>query len=185
LSILPIYLYGSDALRRKAKLVSELTNERIELIHDMFETMHKANGIGLAGNQVGVLERIIVLDISDVEGNEAVPPMVLINPAVKESSGERELEEGCLSIPGVRDQVRRAEKVTVEFRDGGFNEVKLETDGLLARVILHEIDHLNGVFFTDLLSPARRRLHKSALEKIRAGEVEVNYPVVLPETVAK
>ncbi len=163
----------------------ELDNEMIDLIQNMFETMHSANGIGLAGNQVGVLRRVIVLDISEMEEGKGTKPMVLINPEVISKSGESSIEEGCLSIPGIRDDVKRAEKVTVKFRDGSPKEAILETTGLLGRVILHEIDHLNGVLFTDHLSPARRRFHKPALEKIRAGEVEVSYPVVVPETVSK
>jgi peptide deformylase len=95
------------------------------------------------------------------------------------------MEEGCLSIPGVRDTVIRAEKITVRFKDGSFNDVTLEATGLLGRVILHEIDHLNGVLFTDYFSPVRRRAQRPQLDAIRKGEIEVSYPVVLPETVPK
>jgi len=151
----------------------------------MFDTMHNANGIGLAANQVGVLQRVIVLDISDMEEGKGTKPMVLINPRVLDTSGEWTLEEGCLSIPEVRDQVKRPEKVKVLYRDGSFNEVVIETTGLLGRVILHEIDHLNGVLFTDYLNSAKRRLHRAKLESIRRGEVEVKYPIVVMETVPR
>ncbi len=184
-SVLPIYLYGADVLRKKAKPIATLDDSVIELVHDMFDTMHNANGIGLAANQVGVLQRVIVLDISDMEEGKGTKPMVLINPRVLETSGEWTLEEGCLSIPEVRDQVKRAEKVKVLYRDGSFNEVVIETTGLLGRVILHEIDHLNGVLFTDYLNSAKRRLHRAKLESIRRGEVEVKYPIVVMETVPR
>jgi peptide deformylase len=185
LSVLPIYLYGADVLRKKAKPVSALDDDTIELIQNMFDTMHHANGMGLAANQVGVLQRVIVVDISELEEGKGTIPMVLINPEVVKTSGEWVMEEGCLSIPGVRDEVKRAERVAVRYRDGGFNEVLLETAGLLGRVILHEIDHLNGVLFTDYFAPAKRRLNKPKLERILKGEVEVNYPVALAETVPR
>jgi peptide deformylase len=182
---LPIYLYGADALRKKAKPVREFDDALIELIQSMFETMHSASGIGLAANQVGALNRVIVVDISDMEEGKGTKPMVLINPEVVSREGELSLEEGCLSIPGVRDIVPRAEKVALKFRDGSFHDATLEATGLLGRVILHEIDHLNGILITDYLTPARRRAHRSQLESIRKGEIEVNYSVVLPETVPK
>jgi peptide deformylase len=183
--ILPIYLYGADVLRKKARPVREFDDNLVELIQNMFETMRSANGIGLAANQVGILERVIVIDISDVEEGKGTKPVVLINPEVISKTGECSMEEGCLSIPGVRDTVIRAEKITVRFKDGSFNDVTLEATGLLGRVILHEIDHLNGVLFTDYFSPVRRRAQRPQLDAIRKGEIEVSYPVVLPETVPK
>jgi len=183
--ILPIYLYGADVLRKKAKPVREFDDTLIELIQSMFETMHNANGIGLAANQVGVLNRVIVVDISDMEEGKGTKPMVLINPELASKEGESSVEEGCLSIPGVRDIVPRSENVTVKFRDGSLQDATIEAAGLLGRVIQHEIDHLNGVLFTDYLTPTRRRMHKPQLENIRKGEIEVNYSVVLPETVPK
>jgi peptide deformylase len=183
--ILQVYLYGADVLRKKAKPVHELDDTLIELIQNMFETMRSAGGIGLAANQVGILERVIVVDISDMEEGKGTKPVVLINPEVISKRGECSMEEGCLSIPGVRDTVSRAEQIAVRFKDGSFNDVTLEATGLLARVILHEIDHLNGVLFTDYLSSARRRAHKLQLDALRKGEIEVSYPVVLPETVPR
>ena len=185
MSILPIYLYGADILRKKSKAVRELDDSTIELIQSMFDTMHNASGIGLAANQVGVLQRVIVADITDMEEGKGTKPVVLINPEVLAKTGEWSMEEGCLSIPSVRDVVKRAEAITVRFRDGGFKEVTQEVTGLLGRVISHEIDHLNGVLFTDYLSAAERRAHKSRLESIKSGEIEVSYPVALPETVLR
>jgi peptide deformylase len=182
---LPIYLFGADVLRKKAKPVREFDDTLIELIQSMFETMHNANGVGLAATQVGVLDRVIVVDISDMEEGKGTTPMVFINPELATKEGESSLEEGCLSIPGVRDIVPRSEKVTVRFRDGSFQDATIEATGLLGRVIQHEVDHLNGVLITDYLSAAKRRTHKTQLDAIRKGEIEVSYPVVLPETVPK
>jgi peptide deformylase len=183
--ILPIYLYGSDFLRKKAKPVQEFDDALIELVQSMFETMHSANGVGLAANQVGVLSRVIVVDLSEMEEGKGTKPMVLINPEVTSKEGESSLDEGCLSIPGVRDIVSRSEKVAVRFKDGSFQDATLEAVGLLGRVIQHEIDHLNGVLITDHLSAGKRRAHKAQLEAIRRGEIEVSYSVVSPETVPK
>lgn len=189
MSILPIYLYGSDVLRQKARTVESLSNDIIKLIYDMMETMHKAGGIGLAATQVGSMKRVIVIDITpaeeDKEHGESVEtpkgPMriVLINPEVLEESGSWPMEEGCLSIPEVRADVTRAERIKVKFRNANFEEEVLEADGLLGRVILHEIDHLNGVLFVDHLSSARRGLLSPKLRKIKKGDTEAAYPVVV------
>ncbi len=179
MSVLPVYLYGSEMLRKKAQPTAEVSNETIQLIHDMFETMHEASGIGLAANQVGAPERLLVVDISDAEENKEAKPLVIINPEILAEGGKLELEEGCLSIPEVREKVSRAENIRLRFRDANFKEQKLEADGLLARVILHEIDHLDGVLFTDHLSAAKRAFLKSKLKKISKGEVETKYPVVV------
>jgi peptide deformylase len=183
--VLPIYLYGAEVLRKKAKPVRNFDDTLIELIRSMFETMHNASGVGLAANQVGSLNRVIVVDISDVEEGKGTKPMVLINPEVIAKEGESSLEEGCLSIPGVRDVVSRPEKVIVRFKDGSFQDSTIEASGLLGRVIQHEIDHLNGVLITDHVSAVKQRMHKAQLDAIGKGEIEVNYPVVLPETVPK
>lgn len=187
--ILPIYTYGTKLLRAKAKPVHTIDESIIKLIMDMFDTMHAACGIGLAATQVGNLHRVIVVDISDVEKDnesdveratrfKAHPPIAFINPEVVNSDGRWLMEEGCLSIPGVRDVVERAERITVHYKDTNLREVELQADGLLARVILHEIDHLNGVLFLDHLSQQSRKEHKEQLRKIQKGEFEVDYPVV-------
>jgi len=134
---------------------------------------------------VGSLNRVIVVDISDVEEGKGTKPMVLINPEVFAKEGESSSEEGCLSIPGVRDVVSRPEKVNVRFKDGSFQDSTIEAYGLLGRVIQHEIDHLNGVLITDHFSAVKQRMHKAQLDAIGRGEIEVNYLVVLPETVPK
>lgn len=194
MSIRPIYLYGSDVLREKAKPVKELSDAVIKLVSDMVQTMHHASGIGLAANQVGELQRVLVVDLGAVEealreeqGAQAPEPrsapreiktLVVINPEILHQEGLWKMEEGCLSIPEVRADVERAESIRVRFRDGSFKEVEMEAKGLLARVILHELDHLNGVLFIDHLSTAQRAMLKPRLRKIKKGEVETSYPVV-------
>ncbi|MFI5253806.1 MAG: peptide deformylase [Bacteroidota bacterium] len=185
MSVLPIYLYGTDILRKKAKSVQNVNDEIIKLIIDMFETMHKAQGIGLAATQVGSLDRVIVIDVSDLEDMKHIKPLTLINPEVVNGIGKVSLEEGCLSIPDIRDEVDRDEKIVVRFRDTNFKETELEADGVLARVILHEIDHLNGVLFLDYLPKEKLKLHKDKLKQIQHGEIEVSYPVIPVQQVVK
>jgi peptide deformylase len=193
MSVLPIYLFGTEVLKKKAKPVDALDNSTIKLIYDMFETMHKANGIGLAANQVGDLRRVITIDISDVtepnaegEMEDAAHPtspdlprtLAIINPEIVLEDGARSMEEGCLSLPGVRSVVDRAEKIRICFRDGEFKIQELLMDGLLARVVLHEYDHLNGILFVDRINTAKRSLLLPKLRKIRKGEIDPEYPVV-------
>jgi peptide deformylase len=190
MSVLPIYLYGTDVLRKKAKPVQSLDDSTIKLMMDMAETMRKANGVGLAATQVGNLRRMLVLDISAIErgeddgderseeaGKEA-KILVAINPEILQEEGKLQMEEGCLSIPDLRAEVTRAEKIKVKFRDANFDEVVMEADGLLGRAFLHEIDHLNGVMFVDHLNLGRRTLLKNELRKIKNGEVDTTYPVI-------
>ena len=191
MALLPIYLYGSDVLRQKAKPVKDLDNDAIKLIYDLLETMYKSNGIGLAATQVGSMKRVVVVDVTPTEedkedgGREESPveasqpkKLVLINPEVLDRSGSWTMEEGCLSIPDVRADVDRPETVRIRFRNANFEENIMEVTGLLARVILHEIDHLDGVLFIDYLSSAKRTLLRSKLKKIKKGEVETSYPIV-------
>ena len=172
MAALPIYVYGTEALKKKAKPVKEISDKTIQLIQDMFETMHSSNGIGLAANQVGVLEQILVIDLSDMEEYKETKPMAVINPQVIEEEGEWEMEEGCLSLPEIRDVVNRPEKVTVKFHDANLREQRIEASGMLGRVLQHEIDHLNGILITDHLSSAKRALLRSKLKKISKGDFE-------------
>jgi peptide deformylase len=161
------------------------------LIVDMAETMRNANGIGLAATQVGEMHRLLVVDLSAVEQameDEHDEPsqqkpreqktLVVINPEVIDERGSWTMEEGCLSIPEIRADVDRAEVVTIRFRDGNFQETEITVQGLLGRVLLHEIDHLNGVLFLDHLSTTQRTLLKGKLRRIKKGEAETSYPVV-------
>jgi peptide deformylase len=158
MAVLPIRTFGDPALRQKAEPVERITDLHHKLIADMFDTMRQAPGVGLAGPQVGVLERIFVWEAEDRHG-------VLINPMITERSEETvQEEEGCLSLPGIYYPVARASQVTVEGLDENGERVVLEGSDLLARIFQHEIDHLDGVLFIDHLDGDMR---KEALAKLR------------------
>jgi peptide deformylase len=191
MSILPIYLYGTEVLRKKAKAIPRLDHSIIKLMYDLAETMHKANGIGLAATQVGELRRMLVVDLAAIErgvteeDEEKEPPpgteakvLVMINPEIVEAEGSASMEEGCLSIPDLRAEVDRPEKISVRYKDANFGEVKMTAEGILARVIQHEADHLDGIMFVDRVGKTRRVLLKSDLKKIEKGEVDTSYPSI-------
>ena len=136
---------GDDILRKVSKPVKQMTDRVEELIDDMFETMYESNGVGLAAPQVGVLKRIVVIDVMDDN------PMCLINPEIIEADGEQTGEEGCLSLPGLVGEVTRPDHVIVKALDRDMNEITVEGEGLLARCLCHEIDHLDGVLYKDLV----------------------------------
>ena len=185
MAILPIYTYGTKVLRKKARPVKQVDDEILSLVVNMFDTMRNANGIGLAATQVGQLHRVLVIDISDPEEKSDFKPITVINPEVMGADGQWKIEEGCLSIPDVRDSVERPERITVRFQDANFKQNTIEVEGLLARVLLHEIDHLNGVLFLDHLTPDQRQMHLDALKKIQRGEMAVEYPVITAESETK
>ncbi len=182
--ILPIYLYDHPVLRQKTKPVTEITPELRKLARDMLETMYAARGIGLAANQVGVSLQLIVVDIGEEEMKQ---PLILLNPTLVAVSEETaEMEEGCLSLPELRDVVVRPAAVQVRYTDLRGRERQLEADGLLARVLQHEIDHLQGIYFVDRLPAVRRLFLRRKLERIARGEVVPPYPVVFgTDTVAQ
>lgn len=136
---------GDPILRKECKDVKEMTERTAVLIDDMFDTMYEANGVGLAAPQVGVLKRIFVCDV----GAEEPEPYVFINPVILEKSGEQTGDEGCLSVPGYQGVVTRADHVRVRALDADMEEFELEADGLLARCIQHEEDHLHGILYID------------------------------------
>ena len=178
MAILPITVCGDKILRKKVARVSTINNAIIRLITDMFETMHNANGIGLAANQVGLNKQIFVVDISMVEGYEDSKPIALINPKIIAKSEELSVyEEGCLSIPDQHEEVKRPKKITIEFYDTDFNKHTIEADGLLARVMHHEYDHLQGILFTDLVDEETKKKLKKSLSKIKKRKIEVSYPI--------
>ncbi|MDW8225890.1 MAG: peptide deformylase [Bacteroidota bacterium] len=182
--ILPIYLYDHPVLRQVAEPITDLTPEIRRLAQDMLETMYNAHGVGLAANQVGVTRRLIVVDIGEDEGMRE--PLILLNPTIEAFSEETvEMEEGCLSLPELREIVVRPAAVQVHYVDFRGHECHIAADGLLARVLQHEIDHLNGVYFTDRLSPVRRLLLRRKLERIARGEALPPYPVVLGHAVVE
>ena len=135
---------GDDVLRKKCKPVKEMTERLSQLIDDMFDTMYDANGVGLAAPQVGVLRRIVVIDVQD--GN----PLTLINPEIIEQDGEQVGPEGCLSLPGLQGEVSRPNHVICKALDRNMNEITVEGEELLARAICHELDHLDGILYKDL-----------------------------------
>jgi peptide deformylase len=178
MALLPITLIGDKILRRKAKKVAEVDVEIVELIKNMFQTMRNANGIGLAANQVGADKSIIVCDLSVVEDYKNFKPMVLINPKMIFKSEEKIImEEGCLSIPDIRCEIERPKEVVISFRDTEMIEHEIEASALLARVLQHEYDHLNGVLFTDLIDQDLKKKLKKPLNLIKNRQLEVDYPV--------
>ncbi len=157
---LKIRVYGDSALRKKSKLVKDVGSSERMLIAAMIETMHQNKGIGLAAPQVGINEQILVADIGD-------GPLAIINPRILKKSGREVLEEGCLSLPGVNVEVRRAKKILVRFLDENSRKVQKTFEGLLARVILHETDHLRGKLIIDYVSIAQRIKLRPILKAIR------------------
>ena len=147
-----ILVYPDPFLARKAAPVAAVDDRVRALIRDMFETMYGAEGIGLAAPQVGVGKRIIVIDVSPVD--KTVPPVVLVNPEIVERTGSVMGVEGCLSIPGIQGEVRRAETVVVRGRDEQGKAVRIRADGILSRALQHEIDHLDGILFIDRIPSA-------------------------------
>ncbi len=158
---LEILHYPDPRLRTEAKPVAEVTDDIRRLVDDMFETMYDAPGIGLAATQVNVHQQIIVIDVSE----EHDQPLCLINPMILSADGDEETEEGCLSVPGIYDTVRRAEKIEVRAlgRDG--KPFEMTADGLLAVCIQHEMDHLKGKLFVDYLSSLKKQRIRKKLEK--------------------
>ncbi len=187
--ILPIYAYGQPVLRERAAEIEADSPDLQALIDDMIETMHAAAGIGLAAPQIGRALRLFVADLSPYADDLAeewgeVPewaqgPLVFINPVLDldSDSAEVDVEEGCLSIPDLRETVWRPDGLVVRYLDRAFQEQSLPAVGQLSRVIQHEADHLDGVLYLDHLSPLRRRLLQRRLRAIASGEAEADYPL--------
>ena len=161
MALLNILHFPDPRLRRKALPVAQVADDLRRLIDDMFETMYDAPGIGLAATQVNVDRRVVVIDVSADKSQ----PLCFINPEILEKSGEEEMEEGCLSVPGYFDVVRRAEHVKVRALDRAGTPFEIETGGLLAVCIQHEIDHLDGRLFVDYLSQLKRQRLRKKVEK--------------------
>ena len=148
MAIREIRLSGDEILRKTAREVAEVDDRIKELLQDMLETMHKYNGVGLAGPQVGILKRVIVIDLYD--GNK---PLLLVNPKIIKAKGEQEVEEGCLSFPNEYAKIIRPKEIVVEALNEEGKKVKIVGKDLLAQALAHEIDHLNGVLFVDNMLP--------------------------------
>ena len=167
---LQLRYYGDPVLRKRAEPVAEITDAEHQLAEQMLETLYATgNGIGLAATQVGVLKRLIIVDIGE-DDDEEYEPLVLFNPQLLSSEGDIVAEEGCLSIPDVTADVKRPEKIVVEGIDVQNKSIRIEADGLLARVLQHEIDHLNGVLFIDRISGLKRRLLSDELTRLQKAE---------------
>ncbi len=186
--VIPIHVYGDPVLRAKTDPVTQDTGALQHLIDDMLETMHGASGIGLAAPQIGSMERLFVMDLSLMQGEPAtngtdpslMGPLVCINPEIVESGDVlEEFEEGCLSIPDIREMVVRPERITLQFLDRTFRTRFVDVGGLPARVMQHELDHLEGVLFTDRITPLKRRLLRRRLREMSRGNVEADYPLAL------
>jgi peptide deformylase len=163
----PIVLYGDPVLRDKAQPVEKIDREIKDLVADMIATLTKAKGLGLAAPQVGAEKRIFIIDISAIELTESM--RVFINPEILETSGEVLMEEGCLSFPGIYQKIVRPEKVKIRATDIDGKEFTMRADGMLARAILHEYDHLEGKLFIDYFSPLSRALVSGKLKRIAAA----------------
>ena len=182
--ILPIVSYGTKVLKQKAQDISSDYPNLERLIEDMFETMYEASGVGLAAPQIGRSIRLFIVDGSPFANEN--PEMngfrkVFINPKIIEESGEEwSFNEGCLSIPSIREDVSRLSKIRIYYQDQDFNTIEEEFDGTKARIIQHEYDHIEGILFTDYLSTFKKRLLKRKLNDITKGNVNVDYRMKFP-----
>jgi peptide deformylase len=189
--ILPIVAYGHPVLRKVAKEIDESYPDLPILIENMWETMYASNGVGLAAPQVKKDIRLFVMDSAQIfasknndDDDESYPDapgikQVFINPHIFELNGEDWLyNEGCLSIPKIREDVSRAEEMTIEFQDENFEHHTRTYNGLTARIILHEYDHIEGKLFIDYLPPLKRKLLRRKLEDISKGNIDVDYKMI-------
>jgi peptide deformylase len=192
--ILPIVAYGHPVLRKKAKEVEENYPNLDKLIEDMWETMYASNGVGLAAPQVNRDIRIFVMDSAQIFANmdeqereeDGYPDapgikQVFINAHIVEEAGDDwSYNEGCLSIPRIREDIYRAEEVTLDYLDANFVQHRKTFAGITARIILHEYDHIEGKLFIDYLSPLKRKLLRRKLDDITKGNVSVDYKMLFP-----
>lgn len=177
--ILPIVAYGEPVLNKKAGEIDKSYPNLPELIANMFETMYEASGVGLAAPQIGLSIRLFIVDASPFEEDDenlAGFKKVFINPQILEEEGEEWLfNEGCLSFPGLREDVSRKPVIRMRYEDENFQTHEEQFDGIAARIIQHEYDHIEGVVFVDRLSPLKRQLIKGKLNDIVKGMVKVSY----------
>lgn len=182
--ILPIVAYGDPVLRKKGVTITPDYEGLATLLENMWETMYASRGVGLAAPQVGKSINLFVVDTASFE-DEKYPDLkkVFINAEIVEESGEPwEFEEGCLSIPLIRENVKRKEKITIKYQDEQFNWHEEEYDGIAARIMQHEYDHVKGVLFVDYLSELKKRLLKNKLINVSKGGVQVDYKMRFPAT---
>ena len=182
---LPIVAYGSSVLRKINKEIDENYPNLKQLIADMYETMYKSDGVGLAAPQINKNIRLFVIDANAMEEDDPNTKdfkQIFINAKILEEEGkEWKFNEGCLSVPDVREDIIRKPKIHIQFYDENFNFHDKYFDGLLARIIQHEYDHTDGKLFVDRLSPLRKRLIKGKLNAITKGKVRVSYKMIFPK----
>ena len=164
MAIRNIRVDGDDILRKVCKPVTKMNDRTLVLIDDMFDTMYESNGVGLAAPQVGILKRIVVIDVMDDN------PLVLINPEIIEADGEQVGEEGCLSLPGLSGEVARPAHVVCKALDENMEEYTIEAEGLLARCICHELDHLDGILYKDKVTEGT--LHRIDIPPVEDEEAD-------------
>jgi len=180
--IYPIVMYGDPVLRKVAKDIEKGTDIS-ELVKDMFETMHGAHGIGLAAPQIGKGIRLFIVDGTTLEDEPDLKDFkkAFVNPKILKEEGEPwAFEEGCLSIPNIREEVERPEKLRIKYFDENWNSFEEEFDGMKARIIQHEYDHIEGKLFIDYLSPLKKRMLKGKLNNISKGDVDTEYRILAP-----
>ncbi len=194
--IFPIVAYGDPVLRRETEIITKEYPKLDELLNNMFETMYEARGIGLAAPQVGASVRLFIVDATPFEDDEDLSEeeqkfvssfkRVFINARILEETGDEwAFNEGCLSIPDVREDVFRQPNIVMEYEDENFKKHIETFSGIVARIIQHEYDHIEGILFTDKLSPLKKRLIKSKLANISKGNVNVDYRMKFPNVKKK
>ncbi len=181
--ILPIVAYGHPVLKAKAINIEKSYPNLKELIANMYDTMHNASGVGLAAPQIGLSIRLFITDGAAYSDDKSAAKFkeVFINPVIEHSDGaEWSFNEGCLSIPGIREDIDRQPEIRIRYRNENFEEQVKNFKGVPARIIQHEYDHIEGILFTDHLSILRRRLLKNKLLDISKGKVDVDYRMKFP-----
>ena len=180
--IYPIVMYGDPVLRQRAKDIEPGTDVK-QLIEDMYETLDAANGIGLAAPQIGKSVRLFVVDgtgLEDEPGMETFKKVFVNAEMIEELGMPWEFEEGCLSIPNIREKISRKGQLKIRYFDENWNEFEEEYDGMKARIIQHEYDHIEGKMFVDYLTPLKKRLLKGKLSDISKGKVDTEYRITAP-----
>jgi peptide deformylase len=180
--ILPIVAYGDPVLKRMGDEIDEADQKELQdLLTNMWETMYNAQGVGLAAPQIGKSLRLFLVDSEQLEEVEGGIKKTFVNPVIEEESGEAwDYNEGCLSIPHVREDVSRQPKIKISYFDEHFNFFEEEYEGLNARIIQHEYDHVEGILFTDKLSPLKKKMIKKKLEDIAKGQIRIGYKMKFP-----
>jgi len=173
MAVRPVRIYGDPVLREKSREVRDFDDALRALVADLFETMAAYNGVGLAANQVGSAQRVFVIDLAQEDG--AHDRFAVVNPVLDRRSGKEKAEEGCLSMPGILEEVERATLVRMRGLDEHGRKLERTLSGFVARAVQHEVDHLDGVLFTDRLSPLKRQFLKRDLDALARGELPDGY----------